>query len=106
MKHLSHGIGRRDFIKKGALAGFGVGIVALTGTTEAAIPVRPRVRRYAELGRTGMKISDISFGADRLAPGQEDLVLHALDLGINYFDTADMYRGGDSELIRILSASR
>jgi uncharacterized protein len=98
MKHLSHGIGRRDFIKKGALAGFGVGIVALTGTTEATIPVRPRGRRYAELGRTGMKISDISFGTDRLSPGQEDLVLHALDLGINYFDTADMYRGGDSEL--------
>jgi predicted aldo/keto reductase-like oxidoreductase len=46
-----------------------------------------------------MKISDISFGADRLSPGQEDLVLHALDLGINYFDTADSYRSGDSELV-------
>jgi uncharacterized protein len=97
MKHLPHGIGRRDFIRRGALAGLGVGIAALTGTTEAAIPDRPRIRRYAELGRTGMKISDISFGADRLSPDQEDLVLHALDLGINYFDTADMYRGGDSE---------
>jgi aryl-alcohol dehydrogenase-like predicted oxidoreductase len=46
-----------------------------------------------------MKISDISFGADRLSRGQEDLVLHALDLGINYFDTADTYRGGDSEVV-------
>ena len=64
---------------------------------EAAIPTQPRIQRYAELGRTGMKISDISFGADRLSPGQEDLVLRALDLGINYFDTADMYQGGDSE---------
>src|SRR5262249_38739633 len=49
------------------------------------------------LGRTGMKISDISFGADRLSPGQEDLVRHAFDVGINYFDTAETYRGGDSE---------
>lgn len=98
MKHSSHGIGRRDFIKGGALAGLGIGIAALGGTAEAAIPGRPQIRRYAELGRTGMNISDISFGADRLSPGQEDLVLHALDLGINYFDTADTYGGGDSEL--------
>ena len=46
-----------------------------------------------------MKISDISFGADRLSPGQEDLVRHAFDLGINYFDTAETYRGGDSETV-------
>ncbi len=44
-----------------------------------------------------MKISDISFGADRLSPGEEDLVRHAYDRGINYFDTAETYRGGDSE---------
>ena len=44
-----------------------------------------------------MHISDISFGADRLSLGQDDLVHHALDCGINYFDTADDYRGGESE---------
>ncbi|MBV8451703.1 MAG: aldo/keto reductase, partial [Deltaproteobacteria bacterium] len=38
-----------------------------------------------------------SFGADRLSTGQEDLVAHACDLGINYFDTAETYRDGDSE---------
>jgi uncharacterized protein len=98
MKHSPYAFGRRDFIKSGALAGLGVGIAALAGTTEAAIPTSPRIRGYAELGRTGMKISDISFGTGGLSPGQEDLVLHALDLGINYFDTADSYRGGDSEI--------
>ena len=99
MKHSPHEIGRREFIRSGTLAGLGVGLAALTGTADAAIPPRPRIRRYAALGRTGMKISDISFGADRLSPGQEDLVRHALDLGINYFDTADTYRGGDSEIV-------
>jgi predicted aldo/keto reductase-like oxidoreductase len=44
-----------------------------------------------------MRISDISFGADRLSPGDENLVRHAVDLGINYFDTAETYRGGESE---------
>src|SRR5712692_1679200 len=58
---------------------------------------RRMVRRYAPLGRTGMKISDISFGADQLTPSQEDLVHHAFDLGINYFDTAETYAGGESE---------
>jgi uncharacterized protein len=99
MKHQrrSRAIGRRDFIKKGALAGLGVGLSVLSGSASASIPPTPQVRRYAPLGRTGMKISDISFGADRLSPGQEDLVRHAFDVGINYFDTAETYRGGESE---------
>ena len=90
-------MGRRAFIKSGALAGLGFGLATLAGPVSAAIPPAPKVRRLAPLGRTGMKISDISFGADRLSPGQEDLVLHAFNLGINYFDTAETYRGGDSE---------
>jgi uncharacterized protein len=99
MKQSQHEIGRREFIRSGALAGLGVGLAALTGTADASVPPEPRIRRYAALGRTGMRIADISFGADRLSPGQEDLVRHALDLGINYFDTADTYRGGDSEIV-------
>jgi len=99
MKHprCSRTIGRREFIKSGALAGLGVGFATLAGPVSAAIPPTPQVRRYAPLGRTGMKISDISFGADRLSPGQEDLIRHAFDVGINYFDTAETYRSGDSE---------
>ena len=93
----SRAIGRREFIRSGTLAGLGVGLATLTGSASAAIPPTAEVRRYAPLGRTGMKISDISFGADRLSPGQEDLVRHAFDRGINYFDSAETYRGGDSE---------
>jgi predicted aldo/keto reductase-like oxidoreductase len=44
-----------------------------------------------------MQISDISFGADRLGTGDQDLVRHAYDIGINYFDTAETYRDGESE---------
>jgi uncharacterized protein len=90
-------IGRREFIRSATLAGLGVGLATLTGSASAAIASAPEVRRYAPLGRTGMRISDISFGADRLSPDQEDLVRHAYDRGINYFDTAETYRGGDSE---------
>src|SRR5689334_6944458 len=92
MKH----IGRREFIKTGTLAGLGLGLGALA-TTGAALAEQPRVRRYQTVGRTGIQMSDISFGADRLSIGQEALVQHAWELGINYFDTAETYRDGDSE---------
>ena len=59
----------------------------------------PRVRRYARLGRTELEISDISFGASMLRTGQEHLVEHAFDRGVNYFDTAEGYTGGDSERV-------
>ncbi len=58
-----------------------------------------RVRRYVTLGRTGLKIADISFGASRLRSGEEHLVHHALDKGVNYFDTAESYTGGQSEQV-------
>src|SRR5216683_190922 len=96
MKNSHRSIGRREFIQSGALAGLGVGL-ALADAASASISQALRVGRYAPLGRTGMRISDISFGADRLSPGDENLVRHAVDLGINYFDTAETYRDGESE---------
>src|SRR5579863_8480971 len=60
---------------------------------------------YRELGRTGWKVSDISFGAWAIggAWGTVDdkdslAALHAaLDGGVNFFDTADVYGDGRSE---------
>jgi aryl-alcohol dehydrogenase-like predicted oxidoreductase len=60
---------------------------------------------YRELGRTGWKVSGISFGAWAIggAWGSVDdkesiAALHrALDLGVNFFDTADVYGDGRSE---------
>ena len=61
---------------------------------------------YRELGRTGWRISAISFGAwaiggDEWGPtdDQESLrALHkAIDLGVNFIDTADVYGDGRSE---------
>lgn len=60
---------------------------------------------YRTLGRTGWKISEISFGAWAIggAWGHVDdkeslAALHtALDGGVNFFDTADVYGDGHSE---------
>ena len=61
--------------------------------------------KYRELGRTGWKVSEISFGAWAIGSmwGSVDekesmAALHkALDVGINFFDTADVYGDGRSE---------
>ncbi|MFN8413650.1 MAG: aldo/keto reductase [Anaerolineales bacterium] len=61
--------------------------------------------QYRELGRTGWKVSSISFGAWAIGGtwGTVDdtdsiAALHtALDNGVNFFDTADVYGDGHSE---------
>jgi predicted aldo/keto reductase-like oxidoreductase len=89
------GLTRRDFLARGAVSIAGLGLAPFA---RAAVPDAepPRVRGFRELGKTGMKISDVSFGGSRLR-GDEDLVRHAFDCGINYFDTAESYTGGVSE---------
>jgi aryl-alcohol dehydrogenase-like predicted oxidoreductase len=67
---------------------------------------------YRELGRTGWKVSAISFGAWAIGgtwgtvDDKESLsALHrAVDLGVNFFDTADVYGDGRSE--RLLARLR
>jgi aryl-alcohol dehydrogenase-like predicted oxidoreductase len=61
--------------------------------------------QYRELGRTGWKVSTISFGAwaiggtwGAVQDSDSLAALHrALDLGVNFFDTADVYGDGHSE---------
>ncbi len=93
----AHGFDRREFLRRGALGSVGLGLLpALAGAEEAAPAPEPRARGRVVLGRTGLEISDVSFGSSRLR-GEERLVHHALDRGIDYFDTAESYTGGDAE---------
>ena len=85
---------RRDFIRKCAFAGLGAGLLPLAAGADGS---PRRVRRYVPLGETDIRMSDISFGGSRLGAGEESLVHHALDSGINYFDTAESYAWGESE---------
>lgn len=69
--------------------------------------------QYTTLGRTGLVVSRLSFGAmtfgiGQLVPGvtnnidqegADRMVNRALDAGINLFDTADVYTNGESEII-------
>jgi aryl-alcohol dehydrogenase-like predicted oxidoreductase len=53
------------------------------------------------LGKSTINISRIGFGCMSLKPGQpdfENIIDAAIDLGINYFDTADLYDKGFNEI--------
>jgi aryl-alcohol dehydrogenase-like predicted oxidoreductase len=61
--------------------------------------------QYRELGRTGWKVSAVSFGAWAIGgdwgkvDDDESLAVlnRAVELGVNFFDTADVYGDGRSE---------
>lgn len=69
--------------------------------------------QYATLGRTGLHVSRLAFGAMTFTQGNADLasiykvgaeaadrlVGQALDAGVNFFDTADAYADGQSEVL-------
>ncbi|MBC2664213.1 aldo/keto reductase [Novosphingobium flavum] len=77
--------------------------------------------KYTLLGNTGLIVSRMAFGALTLTRGNtmggiakvqgadaDRLVGQALDAGINFFDTADIYAAGQSEeeLGRVLASGR
>ncbi len=67
--------------------------------------------QYTTLGNTGLVVSRLSFGAMTFTAGNKSfaavykteaeaanaMIGKALDTGINFFDTADAYAGGESE---------
>lgn len=57
--------------------------------------------QYQIIGRSTLNVSKIGFGCMSLQPGQKDfqlLIDSAIDNGINYFDTADLYDKGLNEI--------
>ena len=90
---------RRNFVKGAGLAGAGLLLPASGNSNDGQSQAPTEVRAYRRLGRTDIEISDISFGASRLREGEEHLVHHAMERGINYFDTAKSYTRGQSERV-------
>lgn len=57
---------------------------------------------YCLLGKSDLNISRIGFGCmslDPSGPDGENILQMAMDAGINYFDTADMYNKGQNEVM-------
>jgi len=56
---------------------------------------------YRQLGSTGIEVSEVGMGCGGLGAGRlkerEHVLEWAFDRGVTFFDTADMYAGGESE---------
>ena len=118
---------RRSFLKEGTVGAIGAGLAvssvmgpgcvwgsAATNQKAEEAGVDKTVEdaskkpgvTYRVLGRTGMKVSTVGIGAMEVT---DVAVLHkALDLGINYIDTARGYQGGNNEKLvgKVLKARR
>ena len=90
---------RRDFLKLGIVgaATAATGLSGLSGISKAAQPGAGKEPVYRTLGRTGLKLTIVSFGA-MLTP-ESEVMEAAFDRGINYVDTARRYMNGRNEEI-------
>ncbi len=66
-------------------------ISALPALASAASPSLS----YRTLGRTGLKVTTVGFGC--MITSDPTVIARALDMGINYFDTARSYQQGNNE---------
>jgi aryl-alcohol dehydrogenase-like predicted oxidoreductase len=60
------------------------------------------IMEYRQLGSSGVRVSAVGLGTNQFGgkvdqQGVNEIVHGALDLGVNFIDTADIYRGGRSE---------
>ncbi|WP_069815960.1 aldo/keto reductase [Streptomyces sp. TP-A0874] len=58
--------------------------------------------RYTQLGRTGLKVSRLVLGTMNFGPEADETTSHtimdaALDAGVNFFDTANVYGWGENK---------
>lgn len=90
---------RRDFLKFGVVGvAAAAGLGGLSKIAEGAAASKPgAIPVYRTLGRTGLKVTVVSFGA-MLTPDYEPMET-AFDSGINYVDTARRYMNGRNEEI-------
>lgn len=112
---------RRDFLSQGFCGIIGTGIAAShfgdpeflrrlisrdqPGQDAERLAAQPPIK-YRTLGRTGLKVCEVGMGA--MITSDPAVIAHALDLGINYIDTADCYQGGNNEKMigRLLRSRR
>jgi len=94
-------ISRRQFVLGTAAAGAAALGRRLGWTAEAAPPAKKKGSDVVTLGRSGIQTSILGIGTGTVGGSQQralgeagftKLVRHALDCGLRYIDTADMYR--------------
>jgi predicted aldo/keto reductase-like oxidoreductase len=102
---MHHGVDRREFLKRSAAGAASLTLAESLGFGPLEVFAAPKVGGIPQrvLGKTGVKVSQLSFGCGSrfLMYKTEEEGLEALnwaiDQGINYIDTAHNYGDGESE---------
>ena len=68
---------------------------AIPAVPAAAEPPAAKGLSYRVLGKTGLKVTTVGFGC--MITSDPAVISRAVDMGINYFDTARIYQGGNNE---------
>ena len=85
MSKLRNSSSRRSFLAAG---------LAMPAAKLSSAPADPPLR-YRVLGKTGLKLTEVGFGC--MITSDPSVIAKALDLGINLYDTARVYQGGNNE---------
>ena len=107
-----HTTNRRDFLQTSMKLGLAAGLApnANAATDNAAGIWRNKQpgMRYRRLGRTGFMVSEVVCGGNTIRPTNYRHVELAIDMGLNYCDTAPQYGNGLSEkgYAMVISGSR
>ena len=86
---------RRQFISSLTAGAIGLGVAGRLRGEVASVPQgqkassTPKVIKYNVLGKTGLKVSDVSCGAISLF--EPNVLRYAYESGVTYFDTAESY---------------
>jgi predicted aldo/keto reductase-like oxidoreductase len=97
MHKSSSSLNRRNFIKSGSALLTGSVLSSGTSLAQSDNQTEIKIKLYRKLGRTGFEASDISMGSTRNR--QAEVYRYAYDKGINYFDTAETYANGNSQIM-------
>jgi len=82
---------RRDFLA----AGLVLPAAAVSRRVQGPQAAPPPKLAYRDLGKTGLKLTTLSFGC--MTNSEPSVIARAADLGINHFDTARVYQNGHNE---------
>ena len=96
-------ISRREFIKKTSTAIIGAGLVGIKGSS-AEIEKR-------ELGKTGLKVTILGLGCAQIGALRNfklavEIIETAINLGINYIDTASTYGNAEEKVGEVMRSRR
>ena len=115
MEKKRNDMSRREFLRRMGLgAGSAMALMALEPLNALADKKTPKKdtnnrMTYRVQHGSGEQISLLGFGMMRLPNNQDEvnqLVDYAIEHGVNYFDTAPMYMGGQSEVLMGNALSR